>query len=78
MTTIRLTAIVWREDDTYVSKCPEIEVASAGDTPEEALENLREAAELWLVNARALGIMDEYMPVISSTEKTTTCIEVKM
>ena len=49
-----VTAIIWRENDVYVSKCPELEVASAGDTPEEALENLKEAVELYLENANAL------------------------
>ncbi len=78
MKTIKLTAIVWREDDTYVSKCPEIEVASAGDTPGEALQNLREAVELWLENARALGIIEQYEPALLSSEKTTSSIEVEM
>lgn len=43
-----LTAIVEREDDHYVALCPELDVASQGDTVEEATENLREAAELFL------------------------------
>ncbi len=34
-----VTAIIWQEDDVYVSKCPELEVASAGDTPEEFTSN---------------------------------------
>ena len=47
-----VTAIIWQEDDAYVSKCPELEVASAGDTPEEALHNLKEAVELYLENVK--------------------------
>lgn len=53
-----LTSVIWKEDDVYVSKCPEIEVASAGDTPQEALDNLKEAVELYLENAKLLGILD--------------------
>ncbi len=55
MEKLNVTAIIWREDDAYVSKCPELEVACAGDTPEEALENLKEAVELYIENAKALG-----------------------
>lgn len=43
-----LTAIIEREDDGYVSLCPELDVASQGDTIEAARENLREAVELFL------------------------------
>ncbi|HEY9206732.1 MAG TPA: hypothetical protein VIO58_12525 [Candidatus Methanoperedens sp.] len=39
---------------------PELEVASAGDTPQEALENLKEAVELYLENAKALGILNDF------------------
>jgi predicted RNase H-like HicB family nuclease len=37
---------VWREGNWYVSQCLEIDVASQGETEEEALANLREALEL--------------------------------
>jgi predicted RNase H-like HicB family nuclease len=43
----RLTAIVQREDDGFVAWCPELDVASQGDTIESARENLREALELF-------------------------------
>jgi predicted RNase H-like HicB family nuclease len=39
-------ATVWREGNWYVSHCLEIDVASQGETEEEALANLREALEL--------------------------------
>ncbi len=47
----QLTAIIEREGDGYVSFCPEIDVASQGDTIEEARENLREALELFFETA---------------------------
>lgn len=40
-----LTATIWREDDGYVSHCSELDIASQGDTIEEAKVNLREAVE---------------------------------
>jgi len=43
----RLTAIIQREGDGFVALCPELDVASQGDTIETARENLREAVELF-------------------------------
>jgi len=39
-------ATVVREGKWYVSQCLEVDVASQGETEEEALANLREALEL--------------------------------
>ncbi|KFI22938.1 type II toxin-antitoxin system HicB family antitoxin [Nitrosococcus oceani] len=43
----KLTAIIEREDDGYVALCPEVDVASQGDTIGEARNNLKEALELF-------------------------------
>ena len=43
-----LTALVEREGVGYVSLCPELDVASQGDTVEQATTNLKEAVELFL------------------------------
>lgn len=45
--TLRLTAGVTHEDRWYVARCLEVEVASQGETIESALDNLREALELY-------------------------------
>jgi predicted RNase H-like HicB family nuclease len=39
-------ARVWREGNWFVSQCLEIDIASQGETEDEALANLREALEL--------------------------------
>ena len=44
---MKLTAIIEREGDGYVSLCPELDVASQGDSVEQARENLREALALF-------------------------------
>jgi predicted RNase H-like HicB family nuclease len=49
----RLTALIERENDGYVSLCPELDIASQGDTVEEAKDNLREALELFFETASA-------------------------
>jgi predicted RNase H-like HicB family nuclease len=46
-TTRTLTAIVQSEGTGFVSLCPELDIASQGDTIEEARDNLREALELF-------------------------------
>jgi predicted RNase H-like HicB family nuclease len=43
----RLTAIIHREGDGFVALCPELDIASQGDTIESARTNLREALELF-------------------------------
>ena len=45
--TRQLTAIIEREDDGYVALCPELDIASQGDTVEETRRNLVEALELF-------------------------------
>ena len=46
-------ASVWREGDWYVSQCLEVDIASQGETEEEALLNLKEALELHFEPPRA-------------------------
>ena len=43
----QITAIIEREGNGYVSLCPQLDIASQGDTIQEARENLREALELF-------------------------------
>lgn len=43
-----LSAIIHKEDNMYVAKCPEVGTVSQGKTIEEALANLKEATELYL------------------------------
>ncbi|UCE06990.1 MAG: type II toxin-antitoxin system HicB family antitoxin [bacterium] len=43
----QFTAIIEQEGDGYVALCPELDIASQGDTVEEARNNLREALELF-------------------------------
>jgi hypothetical protein len=46
-TTRQLTAIIERVDDAYVALCPELDIASQGETVEAARGNLVEALELF-------------------------------
>ena len=76
MKKFNLTATIWEEKGVYVSKCPELGVASCGDTPEEALSNLKEAVELYLDNAKELGLIADVKTALTSSSKFTSIIEV--
>ena len=54
----QLTAIIEREGNGYVSLCPQLDIASQGDTIEEARENLREALELFFEAASPSEIQE--------------------
>jgi predicted RNase H-like HicB family nuclease len=51
MSTRRLTALIERDGELYVSLCPELDIASQGETVEEARSNLVEALELFFEEA---------------------------
>ena len=48
MVTRTFTAVIHKEEDTYVAECPEVGTVSQGYTIEEAIANLKEATELYL------------------------------
>lgn len=54
----QLTAVIEREGNGYVSLCPELDVASQGDTIEESRANLIEAIQLFLETASAQEIQE--------------------
>ena len=61
-----LSAVIWKEGKQYVSKCPELGVASFGDTPEKAGQALEEAVSLYLKNAKKLGLLPDLQPMLDS------------
>jgi predicted RNase H-like HicB family nuclease len=63
----RLTALIEREGDGYVALCLEVDVASQGDTIEEARANLQEAVELFFETANAAEIEARYHPEVYVT-----------
>ncbi len=76
MRKFNLTSVIWEEEGVYVSRCPELGVASCGDTPEEALGNLKEAVELYLDNAKELGLIANVETAFMTARKFTSTFEV--
>jgi predicted RNase H-like HicB family nuclease len=63
---LHLTAAVTHEGEWYVARCLQVEVTSQGETIEEALDNLREALQLYFEDA----------PVPADTDVITAPIQV--
>lgn len=45
---MNFSAIIHQEEEIYVAECPEVGTVSQGLTMDEAVENLKEATELYL------------------------------
>jgi predicted RNase H-like HicB family nuclease len=61
-----LTAAVTRDGEWYVARCLEVEVASQGETVDEALANLREALELYFEDDEVPTTFEH--PLVTSIE----------
>jgi predicted RNase H-like HicB family nuclease len=64
-----LTAAVHQEEDWYVARCLELDVASQGESLDAALANLREAVEAYLEEVSQPAI--EATPLVTSFQVAT-------
>lgn len=60
MKTREIDYVIWKEDKYFVSRCINVEVSSFGETIEEAINNLKEALELYFKGE------DKELPVINN------------
>ena len=60
------SASVWQEGEWFIAQCIEVDVASQGESEEEALENLREALEL------------HFMPPVATVAPHVRTVEVEV
>ena len=67
----QLTALIEREGDGYVALCPEVDVASQGESVEDARRHLIEALELFFETASPAEIVERLQ-----TEVYVTRVEV--
>jgi len=56
---IAVEVIVTKEGNQYSSWCPDLDIASCGNTPEEATKNLGDAVELYLNTLEEEGEMGQ-------------------
>jgi predicted RNase H-like HicB family nuclease len=64
----QFTAIIEREGDGYVSLCPELDIASQGDSIEAAKSNLAEALQLFFEVADPSEIQRRLNPEVFVTQ----------
>ena len=62
-----LTVIIKKENGKYSSWCPELDVASQGDTVEEARQNLQEAVELYVETMVEDGELSQLLDKVGLT-----------
>lgn len=55
---INLEHIVWKEGLHFVAQCLNVDVSSFGETKEEALENLKEALELYFEDSSLNAVQE--------------------
>ncbi len=67
-----LKYILYKEGDYYVSQCLNVDVSSFGNNVQEAIDNLKEAAELYFEDNDEVSII----PVINETMLGETTINV--
>ena len=58
--TKQLAAIIEKEGDGFVALCPNVDIASQGNTIDEARANLREALELFFETASESEIKERF------------------
>jgi len=76
---LTFSSVVWRESDMYVSWCPDLDIASQGETVEEALNNLKEAIELYFEDEDAQIPTEISQPILATVSvevhaKTSTIV----
>jgi predicted RNase H-like HicB family nuclease len=69
----RLTAVIQREGTGFVALCPELDIASQGDTIEAARDNLREALELFFECASPAEIQERLGEEMFITQVEVAC-----
>lgn len=61
MISIDYDIIVFKEDNTYVSYCPELDISSCGKTTEHAKDMLKTAVKLFLEEAEKMGTLEDIL-----------------
>lgn len=61
MIPIEFGMIVFKEHETYVAYCPELDISSCGNTLEHAKEMLKTAVKLFIEEAEKIGTLKDIL-----------------
>jgi len=71
MIQIDFDIIVYRENETFIAYCPELDVSSCGNTINHAKEMLRTAVRLFLEEVEKIGTLDEILSEANYVKDTS-------
>ncbi|OGD44445.1 hypothetical protein A3K69_00015 [Candidatus Bathyarchaeota archaeon RBG_16_57_9] len=66
--THQFSSIITKENNLYIAHCPELDIASQGESIEEAINNLKEAIELYLEDEDAEIELTDFKPMVTLIE----------
>ena len=58
---IKVTEEIWKEGNMYVSYCPELDMASCGESLEESKKNLKEVISINFEECRKMGTLNQLL-----------------
>lgn len=61
MIPIDYSVIVFKEEDTYVAYCPELDISSCGNSIEHAKEMLKTAVRLFIEEAEKMNNLEDIL-----------------
>jgi len=68
MMTRQFSSVINKENEIYVALCPELDIASQGESIEESLYNLKEAIALYLEDEDAEYESPDFKPMVTLIE----------
>lgn len=58
---LHLSEEIWKEDNMYLSYCPELDIASCGVTIEQAKKNLKEVVQINIEETKKKGVFRTFL-----------------
>lgn len=77
MSDVDFHILIERENDLYSALCLELDVASQGETIQEAKRNIREAIELYLEDVVEAGEEEDFVPRPAPAEEWLKYFEIE-
>jgi predicted RNase H-like HicB family nuclease len=72
-----LQGILYKEDDVWISNCISLDVATCGDTREEAMKNTVEAVNMWFSFCLEEGTLSEALTELGWKQSKKIQIEIQ-
>jgi len=66
---VKVTEEIWKEGNLYVSYCPELDIASCGESVEESKKNLKEVISINFEECQKMGTLNQLLQEAGFTEK---------